>query len=410
MHSILFIADGSLDRPILHSQGIPLLKRLSALGHACHVISFEESRAVLDSPLGLDLARQGVRWHPVVLRSSSSSLERVKMVLWGVWDAWRLCRAEKIEIVHARSYRPAVIASLLKLLLNTGFLFDMRGFLIDEQLMLGRWKPSGIRYAAARQFERWCLQNADGVISNTTRFTQRILEFPYLRPERDRQKIILIPNCVDTARFSHALPGREELRARLGWQDRVVLCFAGEVRRWERFDLVLEFYKACRQVDPRVYLAFFVYGQVEQLRKEIEAAGIEQGDFCLITVPSGEIARYLSASDAGIIIRADNLYIREISSPLKFGEYLSSGLPVVINPGIGDTERIIRERGVGVVIDSSSPVEFHTAAEKLMALLSNLAVIRQRCHDAAVEELSLELALRQYLLAYDRLAAIRARH
>ena len=59
---ILFIADGPLDRPLLHSQGLPLLRRLAAQGVTCWLQSHESTPEVPRSPLGRDLEARGIRW------------------------------------------------------------------------------------------------------------------------------------------------------------------------------------------------------------------------------------------------------------------------------------------------------------------------------------------------------------
>lgn len=401
MHKILFIADGSLDRPILHSQGIPLLKQLSALGHRCYILSFEEDLTVVNSSLGHDLHQSEVNWHPVLLRSNASFTERIKMITTGIFHAWKLCIKEKIEIIHARSYRPAVIASLLKILLDTGFMFDMRGFLIDEQIMLGRWKPAGVKYHFARLLERWCLLNADTIISNTSRFTQQILKFPYFTKYGDKDKIVCIPNCVNTERFKNDIVSRDLIRQQMAWENRFVLTFLGEARQWERFSDILAFFKICKQLEPSAFLAFFVYGQVDSVKQLIKQYGLSSNDYCIKTLKPEDVAAYLTASDVGFLIREDNLYIKEIPSPLKFGEYLASGLPVVVNQNVGDTGDIIRRHNVGVVIDPFNPENMLAAARKVLCLVQNDPDIRQRCHQVAEEELSLQFALKKYLHAYE---------
>ena len=58
-NGILFLADGTLDRPLLHSQGIPLLRRLAASGIGIFFRKgrpFTDTGAAAESELSLDRA------------------------------------------------------------------------------------------------------------------------------------------------------------------------------------------------------------------------------------------------------------------------------------------------------------------------------------------------------------------
>ncbi len=90
-------------------------------------------------------------------------------------------------------------------------------------------------------------------------------------------------------------------------------------------------------------------------------------------------------------------------SPTKVGEYWAAGLPVVSNSGIGDTEDIVRECGVGVIVDDFSPAGMLEAARALSALLADPATAG-RCRQAARDHYSLDAAVARQIELYQRLA------
>jgi len=51
-----------------------------------------------------------------------------------------------------------------------------------------------------------------------------------------------------------------------------------------------------------------------------------------------------------MLLREKNL-VNRVASPIKFGEYLCCGLPLIISRGIGDTEEIIEKFGIGRLLD-----------------------------------------------------------
>lgn len=403
---LLFIADGSLENPILHSQGLPLLRRLSVDKIIGHIISFEDAKKAVNEEIAFDLDQHGIHWLPIKSLDSASRWQRFQFVFSGLIMALKLCYREQIEVVHCRSYRPAVIGSFIKLFLKRGFVFDMRGFLIDEQIMLGRWMPEGLVYRLSRLFERWCILSADIVIANTVGFQEMVINQPYFPRETSSQKVVIIPNCVDINRFSVNPAIRASVREEMKWNNRTVIIFVGEAREWEAFDYIISFFLFVKTIHPDAYLAFICYGDLRKLKQIIAQSNISVDDYCLKTVSPKQVPDILSAADVGILFRRQNPFIRTVSSPIKFAEYLACGLPVVVSQGVGDTEQVILDHNVGVVIDTEDPKQISVGANKLVKMIKSDSNLSSRCREVAEKELSLDYAEALYLEAYQKAAAI----
>ena len=66
---------------------------------------------------------------------------------------------------------------------------------------------------------------------------------------------------------------------------------------------------------------------------------------------------YLAAADFGVhFIRPGICMIA--NSPTKFAEYLASGLPILTNAGIGDSDEILQQENVGVTVDGFEPAAY----------------------------------------------------
>ncbi|MCM8761029.1 MAG: glycosyltransferase, partial [Candidatus Omnitrophica bacterium] len=118
-------------------------------------------------------------------------------------------------------------------------------------------------------------------------------------------------------------------------------------------------------------------------------------------VPFENMPEYLRIADAGLFFI--NPYKKIGSSPIKLGEFLSSGVPVIINPGVGDTEEIVREGNVGVVVENFTADDYKKAVERLLILKEEGEVLRRRCRDIAKRYLSLDEAVTKYARIYDAL-------
>ena len=91
------------------------------------------------------------------------------------------------------------------------------------------------------------------------------------------------------------------------------------------------------------------------------------------------------------------------SCPTKFAEYLACGLPVVINKGIGDTEEIVRDNRIGVVVEEFTPLGYKKGICELRELLKEKEDLRRRCRATAERYFSLKDGGDRYSEVYARL-------
>ena len=63
----------------------------------------------------------------------------------------------------------------------------------------------------------------------------------------------------------------------------------------------------------------------------------------------------------------ENIALNNSASPVKFSEYLASGLSIISSPGIGDISDCILKNNLGVLIDTNNI----KSAEKLIKYLIN---------------------------------------
>jgi glycosyltransferase involved in cell wall biosynthesis len=103
--------------------------------------------------------------------------------------------------------------------------------------------------------------------------------------------------------------------------------------------------------------------------------------------------------DFGVIFRDDRIRSK-VCAPIKLGEYLASGLPVLCMNQIGDTDEIVSEYKVGIVIEDEKEIQ-----NKLKEIieLKNDPEIRLRCRKAAEEKLSLSLSSQKYYDVYKQM-------
>jgi hypothetical protein len=117
---------------------------------------------------------------------------------------------------------------------------------------------------------------------------------------------------------------------------------------------------------------------------ETEAAGnylskrLPAGTFTVVSATRGEVSSLLNASDLGFLLLRPSPNIRT-SSPVKFAEYLSCGLPVVITPEVGDYSDYVAQTRTGWVTRENHRLDI----EYIFSLLQSRDTIAEICTAAA---------------------------
>jgi glycosyltransferase involved in cell wall biosynthesis len=111
--------------------------------------------------------------------------------------------------------------------------------------------------------------------------------------------------------------------------------------------------------------------------------GLSMERITILAETYDRMPQYLRACSAGIAF-IKPVPSKEGSSPTKIAEYLASGLPVVVNAGVGDLDRFVEREGVGVVLRSFEAPELDRRARFLAAALHEREFLRERCAAVAV--------------------------
>ena len=80
-------------------------------------------------------------------------------------------------------------------------------------------------------------------------------------------------------------------------------------------------------------------------------------------------------------------------------------MPVIINPGVGDTEELVRTNRIEVVVNKFSEKDFKLAVDGLLELRKEGEDLRKRCRDTAKRYLSKDEAVMKYAKIYDILGS-----
>jgi glycosyltransferase involved in cell wall biosynthesis len=201
----------------------------------------------------------------------------------------------------------------------------------------------------------------------------------------------VIPTCVDLDHFKFDPDARQRIRARLDVQDRPVLVYAGSIGNWYQIEEMLDFYAAARDRWPGLFFLALVNRSPEVVAAALRQRRIPARDFAVMWARHDEMPAHLSAADAAVAFIRPSLS-KQSSSPTKYAEYLSCGLPFAATAGVGDIDALLAGSKAGVLVRSHTQGAYYAAADQLRCL----AEVRDRAGCRALAEREFSVARRAF--------------
>ena len=154
--------------------------------------------------------------------------------------------------------------------------------------------------------------------------------------ESYRSKFSVVFNGRDKNVFDYQPPLREEVRQELGLKDELLFVYAGSLGPQYCLNEMLEIFQAYAEKHLTKFL--ILTGNTEFAEQNIPSE--LKPHVILKSVPSEKVSFYLNGGDVAFGLRKPTFSMQGVA-PIKLGEYLLCGLPVIASKGIGDTEKIL---------------------------------------------------------------------
>jgi glycosyltransferase involved in cell wall biosynthesis len=391
---VLYISYSGMLEPLGQSQVLAYQERLVA-DHPVHIVSFERPDDWANSAQRMAVAKRmassGIHWHPLRYHKRFSLLATFWDIFCGALIGWRLVRKHGLDIVHARSYVPSVMALLIKYLTGVRYVFDMRGFWVDERVDGGIWPRAGRMYRGAKWFERRFLLAADHVVSLTQAGLRELAKFDYLQGKMPPASVI--PTCADLSLF----------KPKFSPEGGLVLGYVGSVRTWYLFDEVVSAFRMLLELRPEARLLIINRNEHDYVRERLQTGGVPLDAVEIRSATHSEMPAQMARMHAGIFF-IKPVFSKQASAPTKLGEFLGCGLPCLANAGVGDMADILETDRVGVAIASFDPASIRAGMARLLELVADTETTG-RCVGAAQAHFSLEEGVRRYQAVYRSLEA-----
>ncbi|MGQ0554711.1 MAG: glycosyltransferase [Nitrospiraceae bacterium] len=377
-----------LDSPILHAQVLSVASFLNQHGFVCRFAGAETSPSRAREAAAMIERDYNVHAYiyPTLVPSA------------GAWDYWRSCRSaysyvcsdlpcKNVTHVYARSFIGSMWARKLASKLGAISIFDIRGLVgMEKQLVSG---PS-IKSKLISYLELLQGSQADRLATVSENLKQ------YLGHKIDRHDVTVIPSCFNENSFYFDPAARKEIRDALNLDaSSILLCYSGGTSAWQRIVDIISLLKEVCSADAR-YKALFLTTSQDEVTRRLKKAQFPSDQAFVRGCSHQEVPRYLSAADLGFIMRHDTP-VNNVASPVKIGEYLACGLPVILTRGIGDYSDMLPAAGVGMLLDETTNI-----ADQVVRFIHGASFVNLR-NDAirfAKSRLTMSANLDQYRSLY----------
>ena len=305
-------------------------------------------------------------------------------------------------VIHGRTDASAYFASLVaRWHPGLRYVFDVRGDGPAEfRLEMERRKlPAAQSDPILRrmlQMRGDAIARAEHVLCVSTVLRDRLIAMHGLDPRRST----VVPCVADSDKFDIDDAERRAMRRTLGIEDRFVVVYPGRIGAWHYSDETFAVVRGLMDADPRVF--FLVLTPDLAAATALAAKALPEGRYAIRSATHAEVPGYLRAADLGVLLRAPDP-LNEVACPTKFAEYVLSGLPVLISPGIGDCSPFVGENKAGAVLATPDP---RAAVAALVGIRSEPDDARRARIGALGALLSRQRYVCEMAALYRRIAAI----
>ncbi len=357
MAQALYITYDGLIDPLGRSQILPYLMGLTKLGHEVHVISCEKpERFTLGEDKIRDLTdNAGIQWHPIPYTAKPPIFSTLKDVRKIFRVADKLLGSQTFDLVHCRSYIAALAGLSVKRKYDVPFVFDMRGFWIEERTEGGLWNLSVPWYRTVFNYfkkkEKSFLKEADQIVVLTEQAKQHLQN----HFEVSAEIISVIPCCADEHHFNvNQIDDSQRKSFAHTWgigASASVIGYLGSLGTWYALNEMLSLYDQLASDHTDLH---FVLASNDDPPTALKDHPLFGKNIHCVKLEREQIPTFLSMLNACVYFIRPT-FSKSASCPTKLGEALLMGVPVITNPGVGDIEAIISDLNCGLLVDFEAP-------------------------------------------------------
>lgn len=400
MKKILFVTWDSPHTNYLQTLFLPIFCKLIKCGHQFSVLQFSwaddeqiQNTTELCNSYGINYR------HIKVLRKPSVALGSLLSVLKGKYVIRKAIKDWGSDTVMPRSTLPALSTMLaIKKSPHIRMIFDADGLPLDERVDFSNSSPVSLVHRFLRDVETQAVIRASAVITRS-KIASKILQNRAGAGTTPDKFTVVSNGRPDKLFYSYPKESRLRIRTLLGVNHEApLIVYAGSLGPQYCIENMIQFFTGVKKYLPQAKF-LVLSSQHDEFQKVLTNLNLSNDGIIFKTLSANQVGEYLSACDIGLAIREPSFSMQGVA-PIKIGEYLMCGLPVVATQGIGDTDMVTNDIGYLLAENNSNSIA-HAVKWFILKFEAN-DVNRTLNTKIGVSHFSIDSSVQLYIDAFER--------
>ncbi|MCV2450810.1 glycosyltransferase family 4 protein [Acinetobacter johnsonii] len=387
MKNILFITWDGPETQYLERLFLPIFSGLEKKGYKFHVLQFGWGTPEKFVQRAQACAKLNIPYKSVKVFRWFRAIGSFLTAFLGQYAIQKAVAAWNIDTLMPRSLMPAL--AVLSMPKSTrqrlNIVFDADGLAADERVDFAGISSTGKVYRLLRDIEMQMLCHADGVITRTE--ASRKVLIARAGAALPSERCYRVSNGVEVKPFVEAFNSHVQDE-----KSDFTLCYCGSIGPQYRLPEMLDIAVKLKQAIPQLRFKLFSPA-LQEIQKQLEVKDLIGQDWIEYQMlPAVDVPNALAACDLALALREPKFSTQGVL-PIKLGEYLLAGLPILGTPNVGNAPEL-SETGV-----------FHSAEldqlNKSIDWIVNSYIPQQkewkkRSHEAGLHFFSLKETIERY--------------
>ena len=385
MTRILFITWDGPQTSYLEGLFLPIFRGLAEHGHHFHVLQFTwaNTEAILHTKKICEAAN--IPYKSVPIWRKAGRVGSFASAIMGRSHIQNAIRDWNIDTLMPRSLMPALAVLAMGSRRGLKLVFDADGFAVDERVDFRGLSPKSATYRILRAVEAHTARVADQVLVRTRSAIELLVD----RSCADRAKFYVVSNGRDPTPYFPKWPQRTDNEFRL--------CYAGSLGSQYCPEQMIEVANGLRAHIPNLVFRIFT-GDRTNLDVALDRSAASKISWIQVSrLPPEKMPAALMQCDLALALR-QRAFSTQGVAPIKLGEYLLAGLPIIGTKGVGPVDPLI-EAGVMFPLNEDLSEVWPWVRDNVIC---QKIAIRERSHALGLVHFSLNASVDSYLNALEQ--------
>ncbi|GAB4132187.1 MAG: hypothetical protein Fur0041_03250 [Bacteroidia bacterium] len=399
MKTLMVITYWSFYDALIQSYTLPyvrIIKNILPKDYKIILVTFDKEPKQFESEIEPGIYNISFRMH-------GFGLKAIMEVFYSLLKLKKVVKSRNVFALHGWCATGNGLAWALSKISGLRFIADSFEPNAEPMVETGTWKKNSIAFRIQFWLEKKTARFAGELIAISPHM-QGYMESKY---HINREIKYIKPACVDIDLFHTSRKKNHKLLRELDLEGKIVCVYAGKTGGFYLDQELFDFFAAASKKWGELFRVIFLSSQTKDtLLPFIRKSGFPEHQLILKFIPHYLVPDYMGLADFAVG-PYKSVPSRKTCSPLKNGEYLALGLPIVITPDISNDSELIELYNCGVVLRDLSQNDYMEALDKIEKMIADDHVknaTAERCRQIAETYRNFDIAYKIYQDIYGHLS------